>query len=61
MTIGQAAVAYTETTLALQESMPLCRLNLTFVDQPRERFVVLMFARLWNRWMRTPHSQSVFN
>lgn len=54
-------MAYTATTLALQESMPLERLNLAIVDQPRERLVVLMFARLWNQWMRTPHSKSVFN
>jgi len=61
VTLSETAVAYVATTLALQESMPLCRLNLAIVDQPRERLVVLMFARLWNQWMRTPHSKSVFN
>jgi hypothetical protein len=61
VTIGEAAIAYTATTLALQESMPLERLNLTIVDQPRERLVVMLFARLWNQWLRTPASQSVFN
>jgi len=61
VTVGEASRAYVETTLALKGSRPLCRLNLEIVDQPKERFVILMFARLWNRWMQTPMSKSVFN
>ena len=61
MTLAAMAVCYVNVTLALHSAPSMHRVRLESVEQPAERFVILTFARLWDRWLRTPKSQTVFN